>query len=171
MVGPLATGPPGRGQQRGDFGPGLIGELVAADHATSHIEQLMAARPYNTAVRQALELPATAPRVDLAGWCWDARPRPQALPNQAGTRAGQRLNSESDLPIRPDQEKTADRRVMRHKTAITSVLVTAAFLLVPVGATPGSTSVEDMGVASGIWGLSPVGGCGGCPVAVASGHD
>jgi hypothetical protein len=54
MVGPLATGPPGRGQQRGDFGPGLIGELVAADHATSHIEQLMAARPYNTAVRQAL---------------------------------------------------------------------------------------------------------------------
>jgi hypothetical protein len=56
MVGPLATGPPGRRQQRGDLGPGLIGELVAADHATSHIEELPAARTYSRAVRQALVL-------------------------------------------------------------------------------------------------------------------
>jgi hypothetical protein len=32
----------------------LIGEFVAADHATSHIEELAAARTYNSAVRQAL---------------------------------------------------------------------------------------------------------------------
>jgi hypothetical protein len=54
VVGPLATGPAGRRQQRSDFGPGLVGELVAADHATSHIQKLAAARTYNTAVRQAL---------------------------------------------------------------------------------------------------------------------
>jgi hypothetical protein len=32
----------------------LLGELVAADHATSHIGELAAARTYNRAVRQAL---------------------------------------------------------------------------------------------------------------------
>jgi hypothetical protein len=35
-----------------------------------------------------------------------------------------------------------------------------------------STSVEDIGCRLWMYqGLSPVGGCGGCPVAVASGHD
>jgi hypothetical protein len=37
----------------------LIGELVAADHATSLIRELAAARTYNRAVRQALVVAVT----------------------------------------------------------------------------------------------------------------
>jgi hypothetical protein len=55
VVGPLATGPSGRGQQRGDLGPGLIGELVAADHATSPTSRSwQPPDPTTRAVRQPL---------------------------------------------------------------------------------------------------------------------
>ena len=54
VVGPLATRAATFRQQRRDFGPGLIGEHTAADHATSHIKKLAATRTYNTAVRQTL---------------------------------------------------------------------------------------------------------------------
>jgi type IV leader peptidase family protein len=54
MVGPLAPRPAGWGKQRGDLGPRLVGELVAADHATSHIEKCQPPKPTARAVRQAL---------------------------------------------------------------------------------------------------------------------
>jgi hypothetical protein len=40
-------------QQRRDLRPGLVGELVAADHTTP-AEAAATSRPYNTAVRQAV---------------------------------------------------------------------------------------------------------------------
>jgi hypothetical protein len=48
MVGPLATGATVAREQRGDLGPGLIGELVAADRATSHIARAGSRPTYNT---------------------------------------------------------------------------------------------------------------------------
>ena len=60
VLSPLAARPPGRRQQRSNLSPGLIGELMAADHATSHIRELAGARTYNRAVRQAPSRPASS---------------------------------------------------------------------------------------------------------------
>jgi hypothetical protein len=74
VVGPLATGTATCRQQGGDLGPGLVGELVAPDHATSHIKKLTATRPYNTS-RQ------TGPSHGGPGHDRDqARPDPQHTP-------------------------------------------------------------------------------------------
>ena len=60
VLSPLAARPPDRRQQRSNLSPGLIGELMAADHATSHIRELAAARTYNRAVRQASSRPVSS---------------------------------------------------------------------------------------------------------------